>query len=132
MKGIENMTKEQRLDHAIIKMAQLSEILLKQREMQDFSDLGEIEFERRFDIAVEFLFSCHMLWISDEREQELKEREKRKAEQMLAQKEKELEKMRERLAETQDALRESKNKNKRMYLSFTNGGKNGIQHNRQN
>ena len=77
MKGIENMTKEEQLNRAIVKMAQLSELFLQQRQSKDFSDLGEVEFKRRMLLINEFQLICFMLWEDEETKQEFEERRKR-------------------------------------------------------
>ena len=111
MKGIENMTKEEQLNHAIVKMAQLSELLLQQRQSKDFSDLGKVEFNRRTLLLTEFQFTCFMLWEDEETKQEFKEMHERSERQRIAyvkkvqdEKDKEILRLRAELQETKKKI----------------------------
>ena len=132
MKGIENMTKEEQLNHAIVKMAQLSELLLQQRKSKDFTDLGKVEFTRRFDIVAEFLFTCHQLWEDEESLKEFQELQERSERKRIAYVKKEQDEKDKEILRLSAELQETKKKNSSLFLALTRGGKNGIQHNRQN
>lgn len=129
MKGIENMTKEEQLNHAIVKMAQLSELLLQQRQSKDFADLGKVEFDRRTLLIVEFQFTCFMLWEDEQSKQEFKEMRESSERQRIAYVEKVQDEKDKEILRLRAELQETKKKNSSLFLALTRGGKNGVQHN---
>ena len=126
MKGIENMTKEEQLNHAIVKMAQLSELLLQQRQNKDFSDLGKVEFKRRYEIIFELQFTCYMLWEDEQTKQEFKEMHERSERQRIPHVKKEKEEKDKEILRLRAELQETKKKNSSLFLALTRGGKNGV------
>ena len=129
MDDIKNMRKEQQLDYAIIKMAQLSEMLLKQRETQNYEDLGKVEYKRRAGIVAELLLACNILWEDAETKAEQEERRERVERQRVEKRQKEQDEKDKEILRLSTELRETKKKNSRLFLALTSGGKNGVQHN---